>query len=92
MTDSPVGSFRSRYFTSTDASPIYGTQRSYAKLDARVELADRDDRWALALVGKNLNNELTQSYSYLWSLSTPATAIQFLDETRTISLEARARF
>jgi len=87
-----VGSFRSRYFTSTDASPIYGTQRSYAKLDARVELADRDDRWALALVGKNLNNELTQSYSYLWSLSTPATAIQFLDETRTISLEARARF
>ncbi|ATQ42902.1 TonB-dependent receptor [Caulobacter mirabilis] len=87
-----VVSFRSSYFTATDASPVYGRQESYTKVDARLEFGDLDDRWAVALVGKNLTDELTQSYSYLWSLSTPATAIQFLDETRTVSLEIRGRF
>lgn len=87
-----VVTYRSRYFTATDESPTYGVQNGRAKLDARIELARQDDRWALALIGKNLTNELTQSFSYLWTLSNPPVAVQFLDETRTVSLEARVRF
>jgi iron complex outermembrane recepter protein len=84
--------FRSTFTTSDDESPIYGIQKSYAKLNARVEFAPDDDRWSIALVGKNLTNRLTESFSYLWPLSATPQAIKFLDETRTISLEVHYRF
>jgi len=92
LTATAIVSFRSRFITATDYSPVYGVQDGYAKFDARIELAQAEDRWSLALVAKNLTNELTQSFSYLWPLSTPPTGVQFLDETRTVSLEGRVRF
>lgn len=92
ITATAIVAFRSKFITATDYDPVYGVQDGYQKLDVRLELAQSADRWALALVGKNLTNKLTQSFSYLWPLSTPATGVQFLDETRTVSLEARLRF
>ena len=89
---SAIVTFRSRYFTATDYSPNYGVQGSYSKLDARVEVGPEDGRWSLAVVGKNLTNKFTQSFSYLWPLSTPPTGVQFLDETRNVSIEGRVRF
>ncbi len=87
-----IVSFRSTYTTSSDESPIYGTQKSYAKFDARVELSDDADKWGVALVGKNLTNERTINFSYLWPISPPPVGVGFLDETRTISLEGHVRF
>lgn len=87
-----VANFRTRYFTATDSSPAYGVQDDWVKIDARFEVAPVDDRWSVALVGRNLTDELTQSFSYLWTLSVPAVAVQFLDETRSVALEGRVRF
>ena len=87
-----VVSFRSRYFTATDESPTYGVEDGWTKLDARIEVGDLADRWAVALVGRNITNTLSQSFSYLWTLSNPPVGVQFLDETRSISLEGRVRF
>ncbi|MBN9591482.1 MAG: TonB-dependent receptor, partial [Alphaproteobacteria bacterium] len=78
--------------TGNNLNPYYGRQPSYAKLDLRVEIGDREDRWAVALVGKNVTNQLTETNGYLWPLSSPPTGINILDETRQISLEGRIRF
>jgi iron complex outermembrane receptor protein len=87
-----VGYFRSEYTTSSDQDPIYGVQDGYDKWDARVEIADAGGHWGVALVGKNITNEKTHNFAYLWPLQPPPTGIQFLDETRTLSLEAYWQF
>ncbi|MBN9568226.1 MAG: TonB-dependent receptor [Alphaproteobacteria bacterium] len=92
LTTMGVVSFRSASFTGNNLNPYYGRQPSYAKLDLRVEIGDREDRWAVALVGKNVTNQLTETNGYLWPLSSPPTGINILDETRQISLEGRIRF
>lgn len=87
-----VGYFRSEFITSTDEDPVYGTQHGYMKWDARAEISNADNSWGVALVGKNIGNEKTQNFAYLWPLSPPPTGINFLDETRTISLEGYIGF
>jgi len=34
-------------------------QDSYYKINARLALASEDQKWAVALIGKNLNDEIT---------------------------------
>jgi len=87
-----VGYFRSKFVTASDQNPEYGVQDGYTKWDARVELANAEERWGVALVGKNLGDKLTHNFAYLWPLSPPPIGIQFLDETRTVSLEGYLRF
>ena len=64
------------------------------KLDLRVQLADQDDRWHLALVGKNLTNQKTIGSAF--NLPAPITpvprAILYLEPTRNISVEAGFKF
>lgn len=45
------------FYTSVNGAPD-SMQQSYAKLDARVALAAADGRWEVALVGRNLTNEI----------------------------------
>lgn len=89
-----VASARSKYFNSDNQSPIFGVQRGYAKLDLRVQLADQDDNWHVALVGKNLTNEKTIGSAF--NLPSPITptprAILYLEPTRNISVEAGIKF
>ncbi|MHA4837451.1 TonB-dependent receptor [Sphingopyxis sp. MSC1_008] len=89
-----VASARSKYFNSDNQSPIFGVQGGYAKLDLRVQLADQDDRWHVALVGKNLTNEKTIGSAF--NLPAPITAapraILYLEPTRNISVEAGIKF
>jgi iron complex outermembrane receptor protein len=92
LTIGVLGYLRSEYTTASDASPAYGEQDDYEKIDARIEVAAADERWALALVGKNLTDEFTHNFAYLWPISPPPTGIQFLDETRTVALEGRLNF
>ncbi|MBO9695849.1 MAG: TonB-dependent receptor [Sphingopyxis sp.] len=89
-----VASGRSKYFNSDNQSPIFGVQDGYVKLDLRVQLADRDDRWHVALVGKNLTNQKTIGSAF--NLPAPITpvprAILYLEPTRNISVEAGIKF
>jgi len=89
-----VAAGRSKYFDSDDQSPIYGVQKGYVKLDLRVQLSDQDESWHLALVGKNLTNELTTGSAF--RLPAPITAVSrailYLEPTRNIAVEAGFKF
>ncbi|SEH20387.1 iron complex outermembrane recepter protein [Sphingopyxis sp. YR583] len=89
-----VAAGRSKYFNSDNQSPIFGVQDGYVKLDLRVQLADRDNSWHLALVGKNLTNQKTIGSAF--NLPAPITpvprAILYLEPTRNISVEAGIKF
>ncbi|MGV3730247.1 MAG: TonB-dependent receptor [Sphingopyxis sp.] len=89
-----VASGRSKYFNSDNQSPVFGVQNGYVKLDLRVQLADQDDRWHVALVGKNLTNQKTIGSAF--NLPAPITpvprAILYLEPTRNISVEAGIKF
>ncbi|ALC11342.1 TonB-dependent receptor [Sphingopyxis sp. 113P3] len=86
--------YRSKFFISDNQDPVYGIQPSYQKLDLRVEFGDRDERWNVALVGRNLTNERTYSFAFLWpgSLSYTPSGHRYLEETRTIAIEGNLRF
>lgn len=85
---------RDEYFTDTDLDPI-GLQGSFYKINASLTLASSNDRWSLALVGRNLTNEIVQTYSG------PTTAVNafggggfyaFSDPGRTVALRGRFNF
>jgi len=89
-----VAAGRSKYFNSDNQSPIFGVQKGYVKLDLRVQLADQDDKWFVAFVGKNLTNELTTGSAF--NLPAPITAapraILYLEPPRNLSIEAGFKF
>ena len=89
-----VAAGRSKYFDSDDQSPIYGLQKGYVKLDLRVQLSDQDESWHLALVGKNLTNELTTGSAFRlpFPITGVSRAILYLEPTRNISVEAGFKF
>jgi iron complex outermembrane receptor protein len=84
--------YRSRYFNSDDQSLIYGVQPGFAKTDLRFEFREISDRWHVALLGKNITSRYTYSFANAWAVTATPTAIKYLDEPRTISLEAGMRF
>lgn len=86
--------YRSMFFISDNQDPVYGVQPSYQKLDLRVQFGDRDDRWNIALVGRNVTNERTYTFAFAWpgSLSYTPSGHRYLEETRTVSLEGSVRF
>ncbi len=94
LTTTLKAAYRSRFYNSDDQSLIYGVQNAYAKLDGRVELAAANGHWSLALVGKNLTNTKTYSFANAWPapLTNSPTALKYLDEPRTITVEATVRF
>jgi len=85
---------RSKFFNSDDQSPLYGLQKGYAKLDARIELYQADQRWHVALVGTNLTNELTTEGSFRLPVpvTTVSRALYWVNPGRNISLEAGVKF
>jgi iron complex outermembrane receptor protein len=85
---------RSKYFDSDNESPTWGSQQGYAKVDLRIQFAPSDQHWHIALVGKNLTNELTTGSSF--NLPAPITsvprAILYVEEGRNIAIEAGMKF
>ena len=97
--DQPVGrmnlranlgaTFRDDTYTHPNLMPD-GIQESFVKWDARIELADDNAGWSVALLGKNLSNEKVFTQSFL----TPVLAgnvTRLVDVRRTIALEASYR-
>jgi len=85
---------RSGYFDSDDQSPNYGYQDGYAKLDLRLQFGPQDERWHVAIIGKNLTDELTTGSAFrLPQPITPITrAMIFLEPGRNIAIEAGLKF
>lgn len=89
-----IAAGRSGYFDSDNQDPVFGYQKGFVKYDLRLKLSDRNDRWRVALVGKNLTNKLTTGSSF--QLPSPITseprAILYVDPPRSISLEVGFRY
>jgi iron complex outermembrane receptor protein len=85
---------RSKYFDSDNQSPTFGRQKAYTKLDARVQYGPTDERWHVAVVGKNLTNEKTTGSAFNLPFPITATprAILYLEELRSIAVEAGLKF
>ncbi len=81
--------FRSSYFTEESYNPA-AVQDAYQKYDLRAGVRASDELWELALVGKNLTNELTASHAF----NTPVTGgiSKFIQQPRTIAVQARLKF
>ena len=86
-----VASLRTKYFDSTDYDPNYGIQPTYVKLDARVQLGASDGKWDVAVVGKNLTDQLTVGSALAYPLGVER-AIKWLDEGRSVAIEGTIRF
>lgn len=87
-------SARSGYFNSDNQDPNFGYQEGYAKIDMRVQVSDADDRWHVALVGRNLTNELTAGSSFRlpFPITNVTRSIHYLEPARSVAVEAGFRF
>ncbi|MNL00719.1 Pesticin receptor precursor [compost metagenome] len=66
-------------------------QEGFSKVDLRLGLVSADDRWTLALIGRNLTNEWTASHSY----GTPflaGTQTYVVDPGRVVSIQLGLRY
>jgi len=82
--------YRSEAYLEETLNPV-SLQEAYTKVDLRLGLADVGDRWELALVGKNLTDELTAAHAF----GTPFVAGSetfVIDPPRTIAIQARLRY
>jgi iron complex outermembrane receptor protein len=85
---------RSKYFDSDNEDPLFGTQKGFAKVDLRVQFAPDNQRWHIAFVGRNLTNELTtgSAFDLPAPITTAPRAILYVEQGRSISLEAGLKF
>ncbi len=85
---------RSKYFDSDNQSPLFGRQKAYTKFDARVSYGPADDHWHVAVTGKNLGDKKTTGSAFNLPFPITATprAILYLEETRSVAIEAGVKF
>ncbi len=79
-----------RYFIPSDNDPNV-VQGGFTKYHARVGVAGADDRWEVALIGRNLSDKLTTS----WGNDLPlfnGSYFKFADRPRTIAVQGTLRF
>lgn len=73
-------------------------QDSYVKVNARVALIGQDDRWEVALIGKNLTDEAIVSYANGLPVATVLTGgtgsgyYAFYERPRSVALQGTLRF
>jgi iron complex outermembrane receptor protein len=87
--------FTDDYLQSLNLDPVL-VQKGFTKLNARLSLGDLDERWELALVGRNLTDKTTVSYAADTPLASRLFKARsyygFIDPPRAIAVEARLRF
>jgi len=67
---------------------LQGTQDAYSKWDLRAAIGSLDNKWEVALVGRNLGDEMTINHAFLIAGS----SFVALGEGRTVSLEGTWHF
>ncbi len=58
-----AATYSDEYYIQANLSPLH-TQDAFTKYDMRVAVADAEDQWELALIGRNLSDELTMQHAY----------------------------
>ena len=66
----------------------YATQDSFTKWDLRLALAANDDRWEVAVLGRNLSDEMVINHAY----NIAGNEFNSLGIGRTVTLEGTLRF
>ncbi len=82
--------YKDDFFYDTDLDPNL-MQEAHTKVNMRIALADIDETWEVALIGKNLTDELTFSAG----LDVPLVKggyMGFTDAPRMISIQGTYRF
>lgn len=82
--------YRGDHFTSGDLDPR-GLQRATTKVNLRLAISPPDERWSVALLGKNLSNQLTTGIGAPIPLDTGGYMITS-ELPRTYGLMLRYRF
>ena len=92
LTIEPNVFFTDGYAIISDFNPR-NTQDSFAKVNLRVALAPASDQWEVALVGRNLNDELTTHFCQeVPAVQTPNTVTCSADPPATYAFQARYNF
>ncbi|HEV2364751.1 MAG TPA: TonB-dependent receptor [Caulobacteraceae bacterium] len=81
--------FRSKYTIEADLDPA-SVQPTYAKLDMRLQVSSPGNLWTFAIYGRNLTNERTTSFTYIWPFG--AYRVTFMDETRLVGISVTRHF
>jgi len=85
--------YSSSYFVDSGTfNPFFGLQEAYTKIDLRLELGDMDGRWFIAVIGKNLTDEITSSGVYPWPFASPPLAVYTLDEPMSWAIQGSVKF
>lgn len=90
--------FSSRYQTNATLIDPSSYQEGYARIGARLALGNIDDKWEIALIGRNLNNRriiLTSGALPLATTLTGNTGVAntaIFDRPRNIALQASVKF
>lgn len=79
------------FFVASDLDPIYAFQDSYTMYDLRLSIGRQDGLWDVALVGKNLTDELISGNSNDQPL-VPGNGFASTDRLRSYALQATYRF
>lgn len=82
--------YKDDFFFDTDLDPNL-MQKAHTKVNVRIALADIDEVWEVALIGKNLTDELT----FAAGLDVPLVSggyMGYTDAPRTVLIQATYRF
>jgi iron complex outermembrane recepter protein len=86
--------FSDDYDTAADGDELLG-QDEYAKINARIALAEMDGKWSVAILGKNLTDVQTTTWGNdipLGGFGFADSYFQIIDAPRSFELQARYRF
>jgi iron complex outermembrane receptor protein len=79
------------FYSALDLDPAT-RHDSYTKYNARIALAASDDKWSVALIGKNLTDEETNVWNNDVSLTNSNSYFGVPERPRSIAIQARYRF
>jgi iron complex outermembrane receptor protein len=82
---------KSDYFTNPDLNP-FTMQEDFTKFNARISLLDINGTWQVALLGKNLTDEITKSNSVDMALMPAGFYNVWTEQGRSISLQLNYNF
>ncbi len=86
--------FTDEYFTAQNNDPLT-VQDSYAKVNLRLALAGNDGKWEIAVLGRNLTDEVVIPYTNpvpLASLFGANSHYAFIERPRSVAVQASVRF
>lgn len=89
--------YSSEYLTTPSLDPKF-EQPSYTKINARIALSGSDDKWELALIGKNLTDESIVSYANGLPVATTITSktgsgyYAFYERPASVAVQGTIRF